>query len=277
MGISNVLADAISMGAGEYLSSKSYNAYVRKEMERETWELENYPKGEVDEMIDLFEQRGMSREDAEVVITRMAKYKQFFINLMMTEELSLPVPSPDDHADSIKEGLVMFASFAVFGVPRHALSLSPSMTTAPPQPPPALGSSPPQPPPPPHPPDRRYAAHPRLRRHADANPGPRRAPALRHRLRHHRPRTLRARLLQGALQRARPASIRPVPAPVPAPSHAHSHAVAHASPQDKRYLLSGLETTILGSACAAVAFFVGRAVSSLAARHELFSAVRLGA
>ena len=34
-------------------------------------------------------------EDAEVVITRMAKYKEFFINLMMTEELSLPV-----HRDS---------------------------------------------------------------------------------------------------------------------------------------------------------------------------------
>jgi hypothetical protein len=36
-------------------------------------------------MIELFHQRGMSREDAEVVITRMAKYKDFFVNIMMTE------------------------------------------------------------------------------------------------------------------------------------------------------------------------------------------------
>ena len=75
MGISNVLADALSMGAGEYLSSSAYNNYVRREMERETWELENYPEGEVMEMVDLFVRRGMSREDAEAVIIRMAKYK----------------------------------------------------------------------------------------------------------------------------------------------------------------------------------------------------------
>eukprot|EP00966_Prymnesium_polylepis_P290865 6717555-Prymnesium_polylepis.1 len=37
MGISNVLADALSMSVGEYLSTRSYNKYVEKEMERETW------------------------------------------------------------------------------------------------------------------------------------------------------------------------------------------------------------------------------------------------
>ena len=54
-------------------------------------ELENYPEGEILEMITLFEGRGMAREDAEVVVNRMAKYKTFFLNLMMTEELALPV------------------------------------------------------------------------------------------------------------------------------------------------------------------------------------------
>ena len=75
LGISNVLADALSMGAGEFLSSRSYNAYVTKEREREAWELQNYPAGEIAEMIELFVARGMSREDAQIVIERMAKYK----------------------------------------------------------------------------------------------------------------------------------------------------------------------------------------------------------
>ena len=116
MGISNVLADALSMGAGEYLSSRSYNNYVRKELEREQWELENFPEGEIMEMIELYESRGMSREDATVVVTRMAKYKNFFLNIMMTEELCLPVPEEDDNINSLKDGLVMFASFAAFGM-----------------------------------------------------------------------------------------------------------------------------------------------------------------
>merc|ERR1711935_868187 len=68
------------------------------------------------EMIELYESRGMSREDATVVVTRMAKYKQFFLNIMMTEELCLPVPEPDDNINSLKDGMVMFASFAFFGM-----------------------------------------------------------------------------------------------------------------------------------------------------------------
>ena len=36
----------------------------------------------------------MTRDDATTVVTRMAKYKTFFLNIMMTEELCLPVPAP---------------------------------------------------------------------------------------------------------------------------------------------------------------------------------------
>lgn len=116
IGISNVLADALSMGAGEFLSSRSYNSYVRKEREREAWELQNYPAGEVAEMVELFVARGMSREDAQVVIQRMAKYKDFFVDLMMTEELSLPVPGDSDDFESLKDGFTMFIAFTVFGM-----------------------------------------------------------------------------------------------------------------------------------------------------------------
>ena len=116
LGISNVVADALSMGAGEFLSSRSYNSYVRKERDREMWELQNYPEGEIAEMVELFIARGMSREDAVVVIERMAKYKDFFVDIMMTEELSLPVPSDGDTAESFKDGLVMFLSFSFFGM-----------------------------------------------------------------------------------------------------------------------------------------------------------------
>ena len=116
LGVSNVLADALAMGAGEFLSSNSYNSYVRKEREREAWELQNYPAGEIAEMVELFVARGMSREDAEFVIQRMAKYKDFFVDLMMTEELSLPVPGDDDMLDSLKDGFTMFVSFTIFGM-----------------------------------------------------------------------------------------------------------------------------------------------------------------
>ena len=81
LGVSNVLADALSMGAGEFLSSRSYNNYVRKEHERERWELQNFPEGEIAEMVQLFVERGMSQPDAQIVIERMAKYPEFFVNM----------------------------------------------------------------------------------------------------------------------------------------------------------------------------------------------------
>ena len=34
----------------------------------------------------------------------------------MTEELSLPVPEEDDNLNSLKDGFVMFCSFAFFGM-----------------------------------------------------------------------------------------------------------------------------------------------------------------
>ena len=47
------------------------------------------------------------------VVRKMAKYDGFFVNVMMVEELGLQVPDPDD--DIVKEGVIMFLSFAGFG------------------------------------------------------------------------------------------------------------------------------------------------------------------
>jgi len=189
------------MGAGEYLSSRAYNNYVKKEKEREAWELENYPEGEIIEMVELFVHRGMSQPDADLVIRRMAKYKDFFVNLMMREELSLPVPGDDDVAEGIKDGFVMFLSFAAFGMlPILGFSIVPVLM-------PGLE-------------DHTLFAVACLI-------------------------TAFALLMLGAFK-------------------ARFH--------DKAYLRSGLETLLLGGACASVAFLVGRAVASFADANmsELF-------
>mmetsp|Transcript_53227 Transcript_53227/g.64174 ORF Transcript_53227/g.64174 Transcript_53227/m.64174 type:complete len:303 (-) Transcript_53227:200-1108(-) len=115
MGFSNIFADALSMGVGEFLSSKAENEWILSERRREQWEMENYPEGEIQEMIDIYESRGMGREDAELVINTMSKYQDFFVNVMMKEELELQVPDDDYLMDNVKEGVVMFLSFAFFG------------------------------------------------------------------------------------------------------------------------------------------------------------------
>jgi hypothetical protein len=104
LGFSNIFADALAMGVGEFLSSKAENEWILSERRRESWEMENYPEGEIREMIDIYVERGMSLEDATVCIQTMAKYKDFFVDIMMTEELGLQVPEEDHKMESMKEG-----------------------------------------------------------------------------------------------------------------------------------------------------------------------------
>jgi vacuolar iron transporter family protein len=115
LGFSNILADALSMGVGEFLSSKATNEWILSERCREEWELENYPEGEIKEMVDIYVSKGMTQDDAEKCIAIMSKYKDFFVDLMMQQELELQVPEDDHVQESVKEGFIMFASFATFG------------------------------------------------------------------------------------------------------------------------------------------------------------------
>lgn len=114
LGLSNVFADAIAMGAGEYLSSKAHRDYVLTEKRREQWEYKNYKEGEIQEMIVLFNQRGMGLSDSEIVVKKMAEYEDFFIDLMVTEELGLTLPD-EDEASLLKDAFAMFVSFLLFG------------------------------------------------------------------------------------------------------------------------------------------------------------------
>lgn len=113
LGFSSVFADAISMGVGDALSSKAENEFIMAEREREMWEYKSNKEGEIVEMIDLYESKGMSRDDAEACIRRMAEYPDFFVDVMMAEELELRVPDPDDNP--WWDGAVTFGSFVVFG------------------------------------------------------------------------------------------------------------------------------------------------------------------
>lgn len=73
LGLSNIIADAISMGVGDALSTKAENEYIMRERRREEWGLENDKEGEIREMVELFVNKGMARADATDIMTKFAK------------------------------------------------------------------------------------------------------------------------------------------------------------------------------------------------------------
>lgn len=113
MGFANLLADGISMGVGDFLSSKAEHDYVRSEYSREAWEYDNFRDGEIDEMVKLYVEKGVEEKDAIAILTTMAKYKDVFVEHMMNVELGQQTPDPDENP--AKDGAVTFFSFLTFG------------------------------------------------------------------------------------------------------------------------------------------------------------------
>ena len=111
LGFANLIADGISLAVGDYLSTKAEQEYQKKEREREEWELTQYPKGEKNEMIEIYTKKGYSKADANKIITLLMKNKKSFVDTMMADELGIA----ENNENPIKNGATTFGSFVVFG------------------------------------------------------------------------------------------------------------------------------------------------------------------
>ncbi|KAH9068526.1 hypothetical protein Ae201684P_004232 [Aphanomyces euteiches] len=113
LGLAHLVADGLSMGMGDVLSTQAEMDLIQHERSREVWELENFPEGEMQEMIQLYESKGISTDDATLVVNTLSKYKEAFVDIMMVEELGLmPV---DEDENPLIGGFVTFGSFMLFG------------------------------------------------------------------------------------------------------------------------------------------------------------------
>lgn len=113
MGMATLAAGAFSMGVGEYLSTSAERKVALWEMQREHWEVDNNPAGEVEEMVQIYMSKGIVEEDARTVANTLSKYKDFWVDHMMLHEIGM-LP-PDEEDDSFKGAAVMFLAFSMFG------------------------------------------------------------------------------------------------------------------------------------------------------------------
>jgi len=115
LGCSNLLADGISMGFGDYVSSTAEYEFAVAERKREMWECENYIEGERAEMIDIYaSKKGITRKGAKKIVDIISKDYDTFVDIMMVEELHMMPPDPDD--SPAKNGLVTFGAFVALGL-----------------------------------------------------------------------------------------------------------------------------------------------------------------
>ncbi|MDF1825389.1 MAG: VIT1/CCC1 transporter family protein [Verrucomicrobiales bacterium] len=111
LGFANLIADGIAMAFGDFLSTRAEQQYHASERRREEWELESYPEGEKQELVEIYQEKGLSEEDATTLVEILEKHPKVMVDTMMVLELGIF----EEHESPLKNGLVTFTAFVLFG------------------------------------------------------------------------------------------------------------------------------------------------------------------
>ncbi len=91
-GIAAMVSGAISMGLGEYISSKSEYNYIKNEMKKEEAEIELFPEEEKLEVYDIFHKMGLKGDVLNSCVDTITSNKETWLNFLIGSELGLEEP-----------------------------------------------------------------------------------------------------------------------------------------------------------------------------------------
>ena len=114
VGISGVIAGAISMGIGAYISSKSEIEHHRSEINREKIEIEQVPEVEKEEIRIMYRNKAsFNDEEINMIVNRITSDEEVWLDVMMKEELGL---IEKRFEPPFKIGLIMLTAFLAGGM-----------------------------------------------------------------------------------------------------------------------------------------------------------------
>jgi VIT1/CCC1 family predicted Fe2+/Mn2+ transporter len=105
-GVAGILAGALSMAVGEYVSVSSSRDAERALLAKEKFELKNYPDHELAELKGIYEKKGLSSETAETVAKELTAHDAFRAHV--EAELNM---DPDKLANPVQAALASAGSF----------------------------------------------------------------------------------------------------------------------------------------------------------------------
>jgi len=126
-GVAGLLAGALSMAAGEYVSMRSQREMYEYQIGLEREEFAEYPDEEAEELALIYHARGMDMEEARTVARKMLKDPEHALDTLAREELGL---NPDDLGSPWGAAIFSFLAFTVGAV----IPLAPFLLKLEPQP-----------------------------------------------------------------------------------------------------------------------------------------------
>jgi vacuolar iron transporter family protein len=108
-GVAGLLAGALSMAAGEFISVRSQREMYEYQMALEREELAEYPEEEAEELALIYQARGVELAQARAVSRALLSNPQHALDVLAREELGL---NPDDLGSPWQAASTSFVAFA---------------------------------------------------------------------------------------------------------------------------------------------------------------------
>ena len=116
-GMAGLLAGAISMALGEWISVQSSRELYQEQIERERVEIASDPEEEVEELVLIYRARGLSEPQARAVADRLMGDSATALETLVRDELGI---DPDELGGSAREAAItsflLFAAGAILPV-----------------------------------------------------------------------------------------------------------------------------------------------------------------
>lgn len=112
-GFAEIAAGSIAMGLGGYLAARGDAEHYVHELAREEREIVEFHEKEVQEVRDVFEQYGLSKEESNTVALSLATRPKDWVAFMMRFELGLEEPDP---RRAWRSALTIALSYVVGGI-----------------------------------------------------------------------------------------------------------------------------------------------------------------
>jgi len=86
-GLAGAIASALSMGVGAWLAARSQSEIAEANLEYERRELEEHPAEEREELSLFYQLKGLSREEADDLVAKLARNPESMLRMLAAEEL----------------------------------------------------------------------------------------------------------------------------------------------------------------------------------------------
>jgi VIT1/CCC1 family predicted Fe2+/Mn2+ transporter len=129
-GLAATFAEAFSMGAVAYTSSKAEESFYRSQEEKEKYEIKNEPKQEAKEIYDIYHKKGFRGKLLNDIVKHITSNKKIWLNIMMKEELKLEKSSVNPIKKSVIVGIATIGGSIIPIIPLFFLKFPIAIYTA---------------------------------------------------------------------------------------------------------------------------------------------------